>query len=541
MIANIVVVAAFVVVYVRLFFGVNLTDEPQVILMALAQAKGQGIFASDLIIHQTSSWLLSIPVRAFLLVSGGDVTGLVFALRQLLFFQMLAFFFIVRSRLKGLFPTEQATLFAAVLAMFNPGSILIPTYNNMFYFFMVIGAVYLFLEKPKDRPSTALIGTACLALAGFIYPPMTPVCFAAIIFYLWASHGKQLRPWINHGTVFFIFSGAAIFLIQWHRVLELFQYLGTLGAQGGGISKIRLLAAVISTEWLLFFGVAGIFLIALWGSRRATAICFLALASYATYRIFKYDGVQQCLLFLILTGIALRLLFRKHDPWIQGFFPMALFSLLLGFIGAWASSGGLYAAWMGWNLGAVAVISQYWYTKKISNFGLWIICLPLIAYQIYRPYHDHFQDGETTGLTVWVGQGAYKGLLTTIETKNYITEIEKTLSDIEKEGRAKTILTFYNVPGIYLMTKLEKDAPTFWIFSPIWIQHDETWFVNYYRDHHFNPDLVLYVKRVPMEIGKYHEMVFNEKWPLYKTILTDQYRPLLETENFKIFKKTVLF
>ncbi len=145
MLANVAAVLAFIVVYVRLFYGVNLTDEPQVALMALAQAKGQGIFGPDLIIHQTSSWLLSIPLRAFVLASGAEVSGIILLLRQLLFFQMLVFFFIVRSRLKGFFPSAQATLFAATLATFNPGSILIPTYNNMFYFFMVIGALYLFL------------------------------------------------------------------------------------------------------------------------------------------------------------------------------------------------------------------------------------------------------------------------------------------------------------------------------------------------------------------------------------------------------------
>ncbi len=475
--------------FYRLRFGIDFTDEAYYATMAVRFLRGDVPFRDELFINQTAV-LETLPlVRGYYARHGTE--GIVYFLRLLYF----AFALVLGICAFVSLGKRRAALGAALLAVvFVPLNISAPSYNT-------IGggafALAIFFGINGGRTRWAL-ASLCLALSVFAYPPLAG---AALVFgYLNLKDRKD--PKLLGSACLGIAIVALTYLPFFQRVgADLsysLVYSWSAHHHGGGLSK---LVYVFQFQAMTLFSLGGFLsLVCLALAYRLKSASFLVVYPallFLTFRnwiypsewVFGYFALAAPVFFLLgpRTKTA-RQLFR------QGWLPSAL----AGLTTAWVSSGSpvnlIIGLWGGGILSAYFFFEAISHTSRPKERSALTVLAPSILLGGFTLFlfvgQVFYCDGVLPRLTQKIEAGPFKGLYTTAEKYEYLTEIT---SDIRKLENLKGKIVFYEFPAGYLLTEMRAGVNSAWLRTE---STGKRFYVKYFREHASPEDLIFAIRLI---------------------------------------------
>jgi hypothetical protein len=448
-------------IYVRLYFGVDMTDESQYVAQAYAPAIGGGAFQADLLIQQTPSLLIAPLVEAYRHFFGSE--GLVLVLRHLYFLLTLLTSRLVYLFLKKQFNATQALLCSTLLVSFIPFCIPSWSYNNLTYLGLPASLILL-LSPPSETRWSALAAGLFSAIVCFAYPPIVVVYIAIVT---WIYFSKTGAPPISRGrfwTYFFslLIGGLASIayilsfgLERLHRVFELSSSFGELG----GFDKM---------QWMLgqfWHGLSRgaflpFFLLIFWARRtrlrpwldqHSEDLLFALLGLCAFARMSKYHLLNYVLFgsLSLLVLYKYRVLngrpFRSKNQFVflsAGFFAAAILS--------YSSGNGLVNAGIGLILPLQILLLECLkpMPERKANWALAI----LAVFFCFKTFDFVYGDAPVTQLNSKIDSGPFKSMYTTAENKAFLSDAESELKRLAQTHRSLFAAHFTSA---YLVTDIK--------------------------------------------------------------------------------------
>lgn len=480
------------VVYVRLYFGIDFTDESYYTALPYSFALGHRPLVDELAVHQFAGMLLRAPVDLHLLIVGSS-TGLVLTMRHVHFAAALAAALFFRGFGIAIFGRRTAGLLGSVALAYVPFNIFGLSYNTIASLASMTGAVLLAGAcLDRGRPSRVFFATLALALACFAYPtlsiaigPCLLLALAQIRRLKGAAIGRQALIWCLAA----VSVSAALALWQLISVGGLdaldgvFALNQALAAQGGGAVKIARLAKEAAVQKVYLTGLlvllAGITLAyARLGGGRWILIAsgLFGPLLLALHQLHVHDKEPQTSASFVLSAMGLAAPFALRsvrgrvleDRWVSLSLVTAL-SVLSGVTVAWSSANGLHNAALGLLPAALIFLGGLQLLGPISEqrsgaaaLALTLLICSLLGFQLTQLWTKTYRAGPMRSLTEVVPQGPWKWIRTTPSRARLIEQLSRDIE--ETRGDSQTVLFFDYFPAGYLMSDLEPRTPAIWLF-----------------------------------------------------------------------------
>jgi hypothetical protein len=555
------IITFFITVF-RLFFGVDFTDEAFSSVLPYRFVLGAKPFVDELAFHQTSALITYPFVKLFYLITGSP-TGIVLFMRFLWLFFMIGIAAVVWQASRKMLGNALALLVALPCVAFMYGNIPSLSYNTLGLGFLTAGSFLGFWAVSEDRRRWLPIAGVLHGLAVVAYPSLVIGVLAYLIATLLIT--KKVSASIQYasgGLVVAAGLGFAFFLFGFSNVLSAYQATSSAGIFGGGTAKFLM---IFKSILAVFLGKPYLFII----------IIGACLAIWASYGLRKtHPAVNGAFLTIVPLLIAVILLFAFPSVGFYGFYYsigyIALFSLLAPYLYFFVrhNKEARRMFWLVWTPGLVAGIAVA-YTSSIGvravTIGLFqgalvslvFLCLtlddiwrnrqriskilPLLALiapvivLLFFQYSLPYRDAPIAKLTAHVTTGAYAGLYTTPNNRNYLRVIEKDLKNVEPG--AKTVLFFNDFPAGYLLSDLTPLTDWAWI-SPMarYPGVDRNLTVEYFKKQKSYPDLIVRMNRVIYKAG-YSDISWSGKNdPINNLAESPVYEPVVKRQDYAIFR-----
>jgi hypothetical protein len=557
-------VITLLITFVRLFFGVDFTDEALNSVLPYRFALGAKPFVDELTFQQTSAFITYPFIKLFYLITGGP-TGIVLYVRFLWLFFMIGIAAIVWQASRKMLGNALALLVALPCVAFMYGNIPSLSYNTLGLGFLTAGSFLGFWAVSEGRRRWLPIAGVLHGLAVVAYPSLAVGVLAYLIAMLLIT--KRVSTSIRYaagGLVVAAGLGFVFFLFGFSNVLYAYQATSSAGIFGGGTAKLLMIfksiLAIFQMKPYLFIIIVG-----------------ACIAIWVSYGLRKtHPAVNGAFLTIVPLLIAAILLFAFPSVGFYGFYYsigyIALFSLLApylyffvrhikeasrmfwlvwapglvaGLAVAYTSSIGVRAVTIGLFQGALVslvflclALGDIWRNRQHARQVLQVAVLAspvfvLLFFQYSLPY----RDAPMTKLTAHVTAGAYAGLYTTTDNRNYLRIVEKDLKNVEPSE--KTILFFNDFPAGYLLSDLTPMTDWAWI-SPMerYPNVDRNMTVEYFEKHKSYPDLIVRMNRVINKAG-YSDISWstNKNDPINNLAKTAAYETIVKRHDYVIFRR----
>lgn len=562
--------AVFAAVYLRLFYGLDFTDDSFYIGLPYAFALGHRPLVDELAAHQFAGLLLLPAVKAYLGVVGSNA-GLVLFARHLYLALSLAAALLARQTLSSVFGSRAGNLLAALSLGYIPFLLPSLSYNSIMCLCMLAGVMLLASASLPGRSPTRLgLGVASVALASFAYPPVLVAALVAIALGLLSFCSvREPELWrravlIVAGTGLASAGAAVALLFHFGGVAEL-QRLADLNAafevQGGGSAKLELLLAEILYQRSYFIVLPALLVAIVCGLRwiraRRLAVAAAALtgpallAAESLYLPLRepYATAPFVLMTLgVLAPIGLLLarnrLTRNASA---ALLVVVVPSILCAGVVVWATANGFRNGALGLlpaclvGVGCIAGLRPGEPSRGLgfprASIVFTTFAASLLAFQIFEIWTHVYRDHPISELSATVEQGAFAGIHTTNEKKAFLRTFEQDLAKVR--GSAQTVLFTDYFPGGYLLSDLRPRTPAIWLFPWNDIQQGNREireiYARNFADLQSFPDLIVRIKCVPADWDVPVPMRAND--PLALRLLQGGYQRVTARDCYTISKR----
>lgn len=502
-------VAVLALLYYRLYFGVEFSDEAFYVAIPFRFVLGDRPFIDEMSIAQTMGFISYPFLKLFYLVSHSTEAVVLFM--RHLFFAFYGLIGWTGFRLVRKFFDWQTSLVIALTAIvFIPFNITNLSYNTLGMGFFAIGCFLLVgaALNPRSPWLWAVAGFAH-ALSVMAYPSrfLAAVILVPLIFLL--AKKPKIRPVLLYGLGYapvVLFAGFLVLRAGGKNLHIIFDYFYSLPGQGqfhldkivnilrsiGGNPPDRVV--LLPALAVVFFGF----------KKRPLYFCLpLVLAPLAALRTHAIpDGPGHAyIVFFALLAPYFYALVRKTPSMKAVFYGLWAPSFVSGLIVAFSSGNGFRSAAIGFFpaglimafFAAVAVEERLPATPGAVRFAAMAKVVPaliVLGCLAATWYPGFYREDPYPALTAVVKSGPYKGIRTSPEKHRYLEMIAADVAALSKPG--DRLLFYDRFPAGYLLTDLRAATDNVWLYSTT--QRSLT--VDYFQRTKVRPDLVFRMKRI---------------------------------------------
>jgi hypothetical protein len=499
----------------RLRFGVDFTDEAFYIAVPYRFALGDRLFIDELSLAPFA--IFSIPFIKLHLWLQGDLDGVVLSMRQIYLCFTCGVAAVVCWSLTFFVRRKIAFLIALSFIVCPLGNIPNFSYNSLCSAFIILALFStLAIVKTNAHFRYYLIPGLLFGFAIISYPPLIlPVLFYAVV--ILPLDNTQRKQSIFAFLIGLALAGSLLIpaLLQTgddHLSTDL-QWLSSVGAQGGGLQKVKTIVRSLFTSWPQpYLVLALIILVGITYYKHPFYCCLLLIllpVSFMPLRSFSPTTNMMFINHYCLLAPLIAMLTWQNKPVRQLFLIGWLPAFFMGLTTAWSSANGFRNASIGWIAGAIVTVVLITLTiteldqreKTVRRFGLrYLQSIPALMFVIFLLQSQFrsgavYRDDNIPLLTSRVTSGPYQGMYTTPSKNGYLQTITRDINNVV--GANQTILFYDLFPAGYLLSSARPATPAIWIQplsrSP---RTRRDLLVGYYQQHAM-PDVVVQLLHVP--------------------------------------------
>ncbi len=537
--------ALFFLFFLRMFFGVDFTDEPWYIAMAYRFVLGDKPFVDELLLMQGFA-LITAPFVKFYLLLGFGTEGIV------LFFRFLycAFnvavasvvYFVIRNHVDKL----SALAIALIYVLFIPFSLPNLSYNTVGMGFFTAGSFLAVKYFYSQRSFWIVICAILLSLSVIAHASyLMPVFLLSLINIFWFVKRWLHRFYFCISFVITIFFFLWVYDISFKDIYFVFLYTRAINENIGNkyhISKI--LKIIFEIFRYGFFNVGGISLFLVFvfwkiypSFLKVTSILIIVPLVYMGIRARTGGiGLAGLPLFVCCSGSLVWWIMKRENETKVWFFLVYLPSLFAGIGLAFFSFNGILQAGTHMMPGAIAsvlfthVTCTKFFHKETSEMcakylpltNLFLLC-SVILYLIWNVV---YMDEKPSLLKYRVTSGPFKGLMTSKYKVDFISSLSQDVLEYQnKNGR---ILFFPHFPAGYLISNMKPAFPLTWGCLTL----PSSLCTNYFLEKNNSHDIAFWVKEVYFYPGRKYEFSIDQ--------FKEQYDAVIDRLPFVISKSMYL-
>ena len=499
-----ILVVVAVLAYVRLFIGVDVTDESFYNAMPYSFSLGFRPYLDELNITQNSGILLAPLYRLFSAMTGSSA-GLVLFNRHLYFLLLLGCSYLTFRVGTGYVGRSYSRLLAAFVLTFSYFNIPSLSYNTLGALFLFGGLFQLLLCVGPDtcvRPHRFIFAAnMSFVLSAFCYPTLLLSSIIGFGVSLWLSiqpipSGSARQAWdgrIAWGLSFALgLAGAIVFLACYgfHAIADSLAYADSYGHNPIGsapqmtfviLGQLRDLglyfaAFTVLLVWPIipartFRDYHSSFIVA--GFAGSVGLLFM-IHRQPSLAAYPAGSVPLLLCFgLLAPGVLCLLPDRRKAREFAIIVCMPSFAAALAV--AFSSGNGLSSAILGLfpaavcGLLTVAMIARAIDLDRQSNgvraVSVLVTLVPILGFQGYSLLERSYRDAPFSGGALPVfATGPFAGLLTTEANARRLAALEADLNSLGNS--AQTLFIYDRFPAGYLLSHLKPRTFSTWIFWP---------------------------------------------------------------------------
>ena len=482
--------------------------------------------------------------------------------------------FIVARTLARVTGWGVAILVGACVLVYVPFSIPSLSYNTIASLGLVSGLFLLVSATNSRRPALDLfLGTLFLSLVTIAYMPLAPVSVAAVLIctrYLIRDPAIASRA--SSSSLVFSVLLAGILLAIWlgsnlssqmdlEAVRQMLDLNRAIGMQGGGWAKgivllkeFALESVCLLTVSFILFGVANVFryVQGLWLGSLVLLLSgpALWLASYAYFPLSEPYTLMPFVVILLACAAVLMLRGKAAIGWEEAWVPLRWLcaaSILAGLCIAWASANGLRNSALGFFPAALVGLALFSRPRGVqtdelnrSFFFFVAFMVSFLGFGLHSLYGHVYRDSPMSALDAKVFGGAYDGLHTTSDRRDFLKNLEVDLAALRDQS--ETVFFYDYFPAGYLLSDLAPRTPALWTFllpteKPIRHPVREV-YARHFQGLEALPDLVVEMR---VRLLLHREEAIRPDWdPVRVRLSQGPYEQVLEREQYHVLRKTAL-
>lgn len=547
--AGFAAVIAFVLTAVRLFYGVDFTDEAIYAIIPYRFALGAKPFVDEMLFHQTSALFTYPVVKLFQAVTGGP-TGIILFLRFVWLAAMSGVAAVVWSSLRGKLAAAASVLVALPCVAFIFGAIPALSYNTLGFAFMTVGFFIAYRSVTEEKPNLLYLAGVFHACAVAVYPSLAVavVVFAVSLLFVAKKPAAVLR-YAAGGAVIAVLFAAAFVIAGAGNVISSYRMTSSIGAYGGGLRKF---GDILKALWVNYSGKKLFLAVALiiWLGRKANPKAAWLLAASLPLFALSFGGFPGNLFstgyvtYLFFLGPVFYLLSRRDKAAGVLFWLIWLPSLAAGLATSLTSSNGYWAAAVGLFPGMLATLALMRLALialrpetdgRVSAIAVIALMVPLIVFVGAQFTTRAYGDDSPADLTARVTTGGYAGLYTTYGKLAYLENLQRDLRSAS--AGARTVMFFDAFPGGYLLTDLKPLTNLAWVPPSEYFYHvDRGMIMDYYGVKRAYPDLVVKLNVIYYSYDNQHVLLYPKADPLEPLVTGSRFRPAATREDYTIYR-----
>jgi hypothetical protein len=532
--------------YIRLYFGLDVTDESYHVAASLLTALGAKFFINDSQIGQSAS-LVYEPIM-YLYHSCFGNFGVILFVRHLYFLLALICFYTIYRLLRKSIAPDLAFLISALIVVFSPYPSPTLGYNTIGSLFFGIGAALTINSVMSNRLALSLLGGWAFAVCVFAYPAFG---LGIIILYI----GLLCESWTNKKfaramLIWGAMSAAILYLIFWGITSYRFGFDAIIKAAhttqlyGSGtlnrafleykIDFFKDTLAALAPPWWGFLLLI-IFLLYLKKINQSwTWSIFFSALLFLIFVPAPLSESQSPLLYIapmvvtliFCVGVVHEIIsFRNNYKCIYAHRTMILTSAIMGIVCFVNSSTQIIASALGTRLGLIFILSKTATQGKRAAMTVPICALYLAL--IYYSFTFSYREELLSNMSTFVTTGPFAGILTSDFKAAVLNHLENDL--LRTSMGAESIVSYDNFPAGFLMTDLRPATRSLFIHPLPYGHWDRADYTIYYENVANRPDIVL-----QMEIFPYAKNSFSinrNEWTHPPTDTFFDYLPLTGDYN----------
>jgi len=578
--------------FIRLFFGIGMSDEAFYIAMPKSFTEGMIPFVTNWDSQQTSAFFLVPFIFLYRLITGGT-EGLFIYTRIICFILMLFVGTVGYFSISKYTNKIVSVYISIILVTYAPFSLYNIGYNALCYSFLLLG-LFLILnafsikeeEKYKRKKLLLFLAGISHALMAFFYPSMIIICIlmglvlVPRVIYVdsgYKSIIKFVKYYILGGlsmaSIVFIMilaitggvnnlreSIEGIFANSWYKSSGInFEIISEMPNYVYGTLKFQHLELLIYVIIIIFY------IFKLIKDRFPLLYIILGLAPIVAlaYQVVillpRLFPTYIAILYSSLTGgvlpVGLLMLTKKHKNLFIKLFTLMYIPSFIAYLIICNTSAGTYvqASWVmipGTILSAIFLVLlmeeqfEIYQSKKGKKHSInivliiqIIICMLFSISHVFLHYRVVYNEFEIRELNSKIEYGVYKGIRTAEIRKNFVENTERALKERQKEG--KTVMAMENVSFAYLMLDMKPSVSTLWAPSFICIGiKDCEQILKYYSDENRRPDYIFFLYPDKYSYGEDPEYeLHNFIRENYNIVEHHEYDDRYEIPEFFVYQK----
>jgi hypothetical protein len=543
-----------IAVEVRLFFGVNFSDEAHYIAIPYRFVTGSLPFQDDSTCLLMFSFLSYPFYKLFHLLSNSTDALVIFARQCYLVCAMCAGL-LVYGFVRRLLSMPEALLVALLMVAFVPGNIHSLSYNTFTLLLFPLGLLFSAYGVIEGRMTYAGIAGMFMMLVIMAYPPMLMPILAGLALSLWCVRTKWLKFFGYYALGMTVVVAVAMTPFLMHASLEALRenwdfFVNPTGSQGGGLGKLRdmCLAGFMGSYRSIIVGAAAMLLILQYRKNCPKLVLMLPVVPvlmammnrYPVYNSFAAHGFALSL--ALLTPFFI--MQAKPEPrrlalliWI----PSVIAALTTGY----SSNNGFVNLIIGFFPGVItcmvlvllAVRNGDAVSGPSLNMRIAFLASIVLVF-VYYQYTTVYNDGRLQDLTQQVTVGPYKYLMTAPIKANFAEQITQDVRYLADDEGVASVAFFYEFPAGYLLTTLHPAVNTVWLFYPKTSNTSSVRILERrYSDLRNRPDLLVRMKGFINPDGSMSVLRPFPGYPLEVLITDGSYFPVISRKEYDIFRR----
>lgn len=544
--ARIILFLGFLLLYIRLYWGIDFTDESYMVLNAVGPVLGAKPFVVDQMISQTGS-LLMTPFAFVFHMFSPQLAGVILFFRHLYYAVAVLTSLILFRALRGKLTDHDRAFTSLLPLVIIPACQPVPSYNSLMMFFALAGQMY-FLSGSSARAGVFH------ALAAFSHPAFLSGVSITSVVALWSRKKRDFHLYIRGAALLILLVALLIVWVGWANLTAAFD-LSARSSTFGGQEKLNMMWGEFLGYWrrplLVVCWAAACALTGLAG-RLNWAV---ALGGFAVTQDFWIPdeipyGLQQrfvCygwfILFLVLVDLKG---WRESEnrTWLARLFVP---SLLAGLAISWTSSNGLVMApigWMGiyvyafWRVlrhGPAKSVELSGWRWAVQSSAVIFILIQAGAFTLTHFYRDDILPMQDSR----VEEGPFAGIRTSHQRRNFISEFTAIVGKLEP---GKTIFIYDMFAAGYLLAPLRPNGPTYMSILPQWMPQMRAPLVQYFQEPNHWPDYVVEFFKFPFGVDSVRIVNPRGQDPVgdpFKEFFfrTGRYQSIYDSDTYRILRK----
>ncbi len=499
------VTVSVLLTYIRIFFGVEITDEAYYVACAFLTSIGGKPFQNDLYFQQTASLVYEPLVYLYNSLFGS--TGIMLFVRHLYFFMAFAcaasFYFLFCQFIES----RYAALSALIPVVFIPYVIPSLGYNTVASLCLGIGFAWLLNGYWSGKTWKLFLAGFVFSLGIFAYPIFGAggcLLYLFLFVWHWRKEKKFHRPLFLSGVfcalLFVAWWGISLWRFGTDNLDLIYQVTLAFGALGSPWQKIQSAQEIFMTyapDFWLVISILVMSALTVWRIRGSWAWVTLLLT--VLFLIFNPNGdsgrSHSFLAYIVLTAWPLFFWKRQElgSAWILGLM-IGLPSLAMALMVGWTSSQTLWAT----ALASQFVVLSFNFLMLSGNskaLGVLVTVVMVIGLQ-YWNYDSTYREAPLPELTAQMQTGPFAGLFTSESRKELMEQIESDIA--QASGKASSILFYDSFPGGYLFSQLKPATLSVFIHPVPYGYVMRELYYAYYQNPNNRPDVFFQFEAFPI-------------------------------------------